>query len=136
MLKLLRCAALVLAVMLSPLPVAAQQEQPQVPENVEIVASIWCDTADQLETVLRAHYAHKVPMSRAMAEINKDNPEACIFARAIVSMGAEVKRLTAGDTVMSLRSAQVHGIMRGQYALMMRPQTWYCMRVVAELVPL
>jgi hypothetical protein len=134
--KHLQLVILLLVSVVAPLSAAAQQQRSPVPDNIEIVASIWCDTAEQLETVLRAHHTHKVPMSSAMAEINKDNPEACIFARAIVSAGPEVKRLTAGDAVMSLRAAEVHGIMRGQYALMMRPQTWYFMRVVAELVPL
>ena len=41
------------------------------------------------------------------------------IARAIINPATEVKRLTAGDTVMSLRAARVHGIMRGGYALMM-----------------
>ena len=128
-----RIAAVLMALLL---PFAALAQGSRVPDDAEIVASVWCDTQEQLETVLTAHYAKKVPMARAMAEINRDNPEACIFARAIVSLGTEVGKLTAGDTIMSLRSAMVHGIMRGQYALMMRPQTWYYMRVLAELVPI
>lgn len=104
--------------------------------KMEVVASLWCDTALQLETVLRAHYTDKVPLQRAIAEINRFSPEACVIARALVNPGAEVKRMTAGDRVISLRSARVLGIMRGGYALMMTPQTWYFMHVVAELVPL
>lgn len=104
--------------------------------KMEIVASLWCDTAVQLETVLRAHYTDKVPLQRAIAEINRFSPEACVIARALVNPGAEVKRMTAGDRVISLRSARVLGIMRGGYALMMTPQTWYFMHVLAELVPL
>lgn len=117
---------------------AAQQALPAPgdPEAVEIVASLWCDTPDQLETVLRSHYTDKVPMGAAMAAINKSSPEACVVARAIVNLGAEVRRVTAGDNVMSLRAANVLGIMQGRYAVMMRPQTWYCVRVVAELTPL
>lgn len=112
------------------------QRQSAPPDNVEIVSSLWCDTPEQLETVLKSHYTDKVPMAQVLAEVNRDSPEACIFARAIVSTGAEIKRMTAGDNIMSLRAANVHGIMRGQYALMMRPQTWYFVRVVAELTPL
>lgn len=104
--------------------------------KTEIVASLWCDTAVQLETVLRAHYTDKVPLQRAIAEINRFSPEACVIARAIINPGTEVKRMTAGDRVISLRSARVLGIMRGGYALMMTPQTWYFMHVLAELVPL
>lgn len=115
---------------------AAAQRGAARPDNVEIVSSLWCDTPEQLESVLKSHYTDKVPMAEALAEINRNNPEACIFARAIASTGAEIKRMTAGDNVMSLRSANVHGIMRGQFALMMQPQTWYFVRVVAELTPL
>ena len=116
-------------------PPAAAQDR-RLPDNVEVVASVWCDTPDQLETVMRSHLTDKVPIGEALAEINRDSPEACILARAIVTLGEEVRRVTAGDTIMSLRSANVIGIMRGRYAMMMRPQTWYCVRVVAELVPL
>lgn len=131
-------ALIAMAFMATSIESNAQRSTPpaQPPENVEIVSSLWCDTLDQLETVLKSHYTNKVPMSEALAEINRDNPEACIFARAIATSGAEIKRLTAGDNIMSLRSASVHGIMRGQYALMMQPQTWYFVRVVAELTPL
>ena len=107
-----------------------------LPENAEVVASLWCDTADQLETVLKAHYHDKVPMGEAMAAINRFSPEACIVARAIVKAGGEVRRLTAGDNIMSLRSARVHGIVRGGYALMMTPQTWFYVKIIAELTPL
>lgn len=131
--RLLQCAVLLAALMSSLVAVAQEKDGP---DGVEIVASLWCDTPDQLETVLRAHYTDKVPMGQAMADINRFSPEACIFARAIVNMGSEVRKLTAGDNIMSLRSARVHGIMRGQYALMMRPQTWFCVRIVAELTPL
>ncbi len=116
-------------------PALAQVDKEEA-EKVEVVGSLWCDTPDQLETVLRAHYTHKVPMGQAMAEINRNNPDACVIARAIVNMGGEVRRLTAGDRVMSLRSAKVMGVMQGRYAMMMRPQTWYCVRVIDELVPL
>jgi hypothetical protein len=132
MVRLSRLAILLVVLM----PSWAWAQGQATDEKVEIVGSLWCDTADQLETVLKAHYVEKVPMAEAMAEINRDNPEACIFARAIISPGPEVKRLTAGDAVMSLKSARVLGIMRGRYALMMTPQTWYYVSVVAELVPL
>ena len=115
--------------------IARAQEDEEKSAKLEILASLWCDTAVQLETVLRAHYTDKVPLQRAMAEINQFSPEACIIARAIINPATEVKRLTAGDTVMSLRAARVHGIMRGGYALMMTPQTWYFVHVLAELVP-
>ena len=124
----------VFALLLAPIASAIAQGPP--PEDVEIVASIWCDTPDQLETVLRAHYADKVPMQSAMAEINRNSPEACVPARAIVKQGAEIRRFTTGDVIVAVRAAQVHGIMRGPYALMMRPQTWYTVKVVAELTPL
>lgn len=140
MLKSLRggASAISLIALLAPVSGEAQQRErePSEPPAVEIVASLWCDTPDQLETVLKAHYTDNVPMNEAMSEINKTSPEACVVARAIVSLGAEVRRVTAGNNILSLRSAQVLGIMRGPYAVMMRPQTWYCMRVVAELTPL
>jgi hypothetical protein len=117
-------------------PVAASAEGELSAENVEIVSSLWCDTADQLETVLVAHYKNKKPMGQAMAEINRFSPDACIVARAIVRPGDEVRRVTAGNNIMSLRSALVLGIMRGQYAMMMRPQTWYFVRIVDELIQL
>ena len=134
----------VAAVLLGSVQASAQDRQrqrqplppPGDPKAVEIVASLWCDTAAQLESVLNSHYMKKVPMAEALAEVNKDSPEACIMARAIVNQGPEIKRLTAGDNVMSLRSANVLGVMQGQYALMMRPQTWYFVRIVAELTPL
>ena len=126
-----------LAALLLTSPVAAQTVLPDnLPQGVEIVRSLWCDTPDQLETVLRAHYVNKVPLSSAVAEINLFNPEACIPARAIVSLGKEVRRFTAGDAVLAVREARVHGVMRGPYAMIMRPQTWYSARVVAELTPL
>lgn len=117
-------------------PFAAFAQSPEDADNVEVVSSLWCDTPDQLEAVLRAHYTHKVPMGQAMAEINRSSPDACILARAIVNAGVEVRRVTAGNNIMSLRSAKVHGVMRGQYAMMMRPQTWYFVRIIDELVPL
>ena len=134
---MIRLIPVVLMLMALAAPQTARAEESN-DENakIEIVASLWCDTAVQLETVLRAHYTDKVPLPRAMAEINRLSPEACIVARAIVNPGAEVKRVTVGDNVMSLRSARVHGIMRGGYALMMTPQTGYFVRIVAELVPL
>jgi len=131
-----RLVAIVLMLMALAAPQIAVAQDDEDPSKMEIRASLWCDTADQLETVLRAHYSNKVPLARAMAEINRSNPEACIFARAIVTPGSEIKRMTAGDNVMSLRAARVHGIMRGGYPLMMTPQTWYHMHILAELVPL
>ena len=131
---------LMLALMLTLAPISALAQQKAEPEDgaesVEIVGTLWCDTADQLETVLRSHFTDKVPMTEAMAAINQFSPEACVVARAIISKGAEVRRVTAGDNIMSLYSAKVMGIMRGQYALMMRPQVWYGVQVVAELTPL
>ncbi len=115
---------------------APQIARAQEGEKLEVLASLWCDTVDQLETVLRAHYADNVPLQRAIAEINRTSPEACIIARAIINPATEVKRLTAGNNVMSLRAARVHGIMRGGFALKMSPQTWYCVHILAELVPL
>lgn len=125
-----------MALFLALAPAVAKAQDGNSADKVEMVASLWCDTPDQLETVLRAHYTDKVPMAEAMADINRLSPEACIFARAIVSPGSEIRRLTAGDKIMALRQASVLGIMRGQYALMMRPQTWYYVQVVAELTPL
>lgn len=115
---------------LSPAPPAG------VPDKAVVVASLWCDTPDQLETVLRAHYIGKIPLDTAIQTINRGNPEACIPARAIVSVGAEVRRFTADIAIFAVHEAIVHGIMRGSYALMMRPQTWYHAKVVAELTPL
>lgn len=131
-----RLVAVVFMLLALVAPQVAVAEDDEDVSKMEIRASLWCDTPVQLETVLLAHYTNKVPLPRAIAEINRFSPEACIFARAIVTPGAEVKRLTAGDNVMSLRAARVHGIMRGGYALMMTPQTWYHMHVLAELVPL
>lgn len=136
MVMLPRLAAFLVAALI-PLAASAQGTPPNAEDiaKSEIVASLWCDTPDQLEIVLRAHYTNKVPMGDAMAAINRNSPEACVVARAIVAPGAEVRRLTAGDNIMSLRSAKVMGIMRGPYALMMRPQIWYYVRIVAELTP-
>lgn len=125
---------LLMASLLQPMSASAEGELNA--ENVEVVSSLWCDTADQLEAVLLAHYTHKVPMAQAMAEINRFSPDACIMARAIVRAGDEVRRVTAGNNIMSLRAALVLGVMRGQYAMMMRPQTWYFVRIVDELIPL
>ncbi len=125
---------LLLAALAAPLSASAEGEIGA--ENVEIVSSLWCDTADQLEAVLMAHYTHKEPMAQAMAEINRFSPDACIMARAIVRTGREVRRVTAGNSIMSLRAALVLGVMRGQYAMMMRPQTWFFVRIVDELIPL
>lgn len=133
MVWLVRTFVLVLALAIAGPPAAAQAEREQ---KVEIISSVWCDTPDQLETVLRAHYGAKVPLGQAMAAINRNSPDACIVARAIVNIGAEVRRVTAGDIVMSVRSARVHGIMRGEMAMMMQPQTWFYVRIIAELVPL
>ncbi len=117
-------------------PAEAQRSPAQVPDKAVVVASLWCDTADQLEALLRAHYIGKIPLDTAMAAINNGNPEACIPARAIVSVGAEVRRFTADVAIFAVHEATVHGIMRGPYALMMRPQTWYHAKVIAELTPL
>ena len=106
------------------------------PEGTEVVAAIWCDTPDQLETVLRAHYDRKVPLASAIATINENNPEACVPARAIIKIGAEVRRFNAEVAIFAVHSATVVGIMRGPYALMMQPQTWYHAKVIAELTPL
>lgn len=107
-----------------------------MPADTQIVASIWCDTPDQLEAVLRAHYDKKVPLEAAMAVINQGSPEACIPARAIVKVGAEVRRFNSEVAIFAVHSATVHGVMRGPYALMMRPQTWYHAKMIAELTPL
>lgn len=131
-----RLKFLLLALLAYTATASAVAQNADLPENAEIVASVWCDTSDQLETVLKAHYNEKVPMAQAMAAINRFSPEACVFARAIVNAGGEVRRITAGDTILSLRSARVHGIVRGGYALMMTPQTWFYVRVIAELTPL
>ena len=108
-----RLIAIVFFILSLVAPHVAVAEDEEGAQKLEILASLWCDTADQLETVLRAHYTDKVPLPRAMAEINRFSPEACIIARAIINPGTEVKRVTAGDVVMSLRAARVHGIMRG-----------------------
>jgi hypothetical protein len=119
--------------LVSTVPAAAQTD---LPDKAEIVASLWCDTPDQIETVLRSHYVDKVPLETAVAEMNRSSPEACIPARAIVTMGAEVRRFTAGEALLAVREAKVLGVMRGPYAVMMRPQTWYSARMLAELTPL
>ena len=121
------------------LPALAQRSPApptEIPDKAVVVASLWCDTPDQLEALLRAHYIGKSPLDTAMAAINRGNPEACIPARAIVSVGAEVRRFTAEIAIFAVHEATVHGIMRGPYALMMRPQTWYHAKVIAELTPL
>ena len=121
----------------------AQSRQPQtgvpeggVPEGMDVVSTLWCDTPDQLETLLKAYYVNKVPLSQAMAEINRFDPDACVRARVIVKPGEEVRRFIAGDALIAVSSAQVHGVMRGPYAVMMRMQTWYSATVVAELTPI
>lgn len=108
----------------------------EVPPDTNIVAAIWCDTPEQLETVLRAHYDKKIPLETAIATINQGNPEACIPARAIVKDGAEVRRFNSDVAIFAVHAATVHGVMRGPYALIMRPQTWYHAKVIAELTPL
>ena len=125
-----------LAALLVLLASPASAQRAEVPDKAVVVAALWCDTPDQLEALLRAHYVGKVPLESAMATINRGNPEACIPARAIVSNGAEVRRFTADVAIFAVHEATVHGIMRGPYALMMRPQTWYHAKVVAELTPL
>jgi hypothetical protein len=135
-----RFLCLLVAVLLAVASASSSAQQHQGNEDahatIEIVGSLWCDTPDQLETVLRSHFTDKVPMGAAMAAINQFSPEACVVARAIVHVGSEVRRVTAGDNLLSLYAADVRGIMQGRYALMMRPQTWYGVRLVAELTPL
>jgi hypothetical protein len=111
--------------------VAAQTE---LPEDMEVVSSLWCDTPAQIETVLRAHYVDKVPLASAMADINRFDPDACVRARVIVKMGNEVKRFIAGEALISVSEAKVHGVMRGAVPMMARQvQTWYSAKVLAEL---
>jgi hypothetical protein len=144
-------AALMLAVsIVAGPPAAGQSSRPErapvqqergersreVPPDTQIVAAIWCDTPEQLETVLRAHYDKKIPLDTAIAAINRGNPEACIPARAIVKDGAEVRRFNSDVAIFAVHAATVHGVMRGPYALIMRPQTWYHAKVIAELTPL
>lgn len=118
------------ALLLAAGPAASQDG---IPEGMEVVATLWCDTPEQVETVMKAHYINKVPLALAMAEINRDEPDACVRARVIVKKEGEVRRFIAGEALISVGKAQVHGVMRGPYAVMMRSQTWYSGTVVAAL---
>lgn len=113
---------------------ALAQKPSEVPDNMAVVSTLWCDTPDQIETVLKAYYVAKVPLSSAMADINRVDPDACVRARVIVKMGTEVRRFIAGGALISVSEAQVHGVMRGPVPMMAtKVQTWYSAQVVAEL---
>ncbi len=111
--------------------VAAQTD---MPDGMEVVTSLFCDTPDQVETVMRAHYVDKVPLTSAMADINRFDPVACVRARVIVKMGGVVRRFIAGEALISVSEAKIHGVMRGMVPMMAsRVQTWYRANILAEL---
>ncbi len=131
----MRKLALVAAGLLfGPDSLALAQNPVEVPDGMSVVSTLWCDTPDQIEIVLKAYYVDKVPLSSAMANINRFDPDACVRARVIVKMGTEVRRFIAGEALISVSEAKVHGVMRGPVPMMAsKVQTWYSAQVVAEL---
>lgn len=110
------------------------QKPAELPEDMQVVATLWCDTPEQIETVLKAYYVDKIPLTSAIADINRFDPDACVRARVIVKMGTEVRRFIAGEALISVSEAKVHGVMRGPVPMMAnKVQTWYSAKVVAEL---
>lgn len=103
-----------------------------------LATSIWCDRAEQIESVVRTHVADGVALPTAIARTNAaaQDPGACIAASAIVLETGETRRLVVGNQLISIEQHLVLGIMKDEQVLRIAPVTWYAARLVARLTAL
>lgn len=106
------------------------------PSDVELVTSVWCDTAEQVESVYRAHFAQGLPLEAAVARTNMTaaQPAACAAISALVVEAGEARRFVAGNQMMSLSRFVVVGFVKDGRATQIRPQMQYTGKVIARLM--
>ena len=110
-------------------PLAAQAQQP------ELATSIWCDKAEQIESVVRTHVGGGVALPAAVERANAaaQDPGACIAATAIVVETGESRRLVVGNQMMAIEQFMVIGVVKDGQVLRIQPVMWYAAKVVAKL---
>ncbi len=138
-----RLAAPMLAAMMAAAPAVAQDQQPEGKPDAkpEMKSAVWCDTSDQIETVMRAHHTDGIPLRVAIERVNAlaNDPGACIAAVAMVVKLDQPRRLFVGKTVKSVMVIDtflILGVLTrragGGMAVLQSPQTWYSAEVLAE----
>lgn len=134
-----RLMTLVLALAITAPAANAQELQPDA--KPEMKSAIWCDTFDQIESVMRAHHTDGVPLRAAMDRVNAraNDPGACIAAVAMVVKLDQSRRLFVGKnikSVMVIDTFLILGVVTrragGGMAVLQSPQTWYSAEVLAE----
>lgn len=136
-LKSVATALAVAAALMNPLAGFAHAGPSQGPQNeVELVSSVWCDTAEQVESVYRAHYAQGLSIEAAVAKTNTRaaQPSACAVVSALVVEAGEARRFVAGNQMVALSRFVVVGFVKDGRATQIRPQMQYTGRVVAKLM--
>lgn len=107
-------------------------------QPIETSSAIWCDKAEQLEDVLRAHASEGVSLPAAMERVNAkaQDPGACIMATAFVNQTSEIRRVVIGNEMISIREYLVIGVMKSGQPVQIEPQVWFAARVLAQLTAL
>lgn len=136
-LKSTATALAVVAALMNPLAGVAQAGPSQAgPSDVELVTSVWCDTAEQVESVYRAHFAQGLTIEAAVAKTNMAaaQPAACAAVSALVVEAGEARRFVAGNQMMSLSRFVVVGFVKDGRATQIRPQMQFTGKVIARLM--
>ena len=110
-------------------PLAARAQQP------ELATSVWCDKAEQIESVVRTHVGDGVALPAAVERANAaaQDPGACIAATAIVVETGESRRLVIGNQLMAIEQFMVIGVVKDGQVLRIQPVMWYSAKIVAKL---
>ena len=124
-------SALAAAAGLAAAPIQSQAQQPVLTQ------AVWCDKAEQIESVLRSHLGDGVALPAAIARANADAKDdgACIAAAAIVVELGEASRFVAGNQLMAVGQFIVVGVVKDGQVLQIQPVVWYAAKVMAQLTP-
>ena len=111
---------------------------PTMAQQPVMATSIWCDKAEQIESVLRSHLGEGLALPAAVEQTNEaaQDPGACIAATAIVVETGPERRFVAGNQMMAVGQFMVLGVVKDGAILQIQPVVWYAARVVAKLTAL
>lgn len=110
-------------------PFAANAQTP------ELATSVWCDKAEQVESVVRTHLADGLALQAAVERTNAaaETPDACVAATAVVVETGETRRFVAGNQLMETSQFLVIGVVKDGRVLQIEPVMWYAAKIVAKL---
>jgi len=104
-------------------------------QQLEAAPGIWCDKAEQVESLVRSHLGDGLALEAALAKTNSEahDPGACVAAMAIVAETRVGRRFVAGNQMVAITEYVVYGVMKNGQPVQIPPQVWFAAKVVAKL---